>query len=240
MISVCIATHNGEKYIKEQLESILCQLSPDDEVIVSDDGSSDSTLDIILAFHDVRIRLFQKLHERKDMTPHYYVTMNFENALKHANGDFIFLSDQDDVWVSNKVERCIKALQTYDLVIHNLECVDSELIPLNRNVYNNGFRFKNYLMRRGKHYGCALAFRKEILKYILPFPKNLILHDFWIGIIGETFGNAIFLDEILVKYRVHGFNTSGTLQKKNSLLYIINYRLYLLFNLVVRFIRFTK
>ena len=92
-ISVCMATYNGEKYIAEQIRSILPQLSEDDEVIVSDDGSSDATLDIVRSFNDPRIRIVQNELE------HGY-TKNFENALNHANGDIIFISDQGYTQIS--------------------------------------------------------------------------------------------------------------------------------------------
>ncbi|MDE5758415.1 MAG: glycosyltransferase, partial [Allobaculum sp.] len=92
MISVCIATYNGERYIETQIRSILDQLNEDDEIIISDDSSTDRTLDIIRSLNDSRIKLFagNKFHSR---------TFNFENALKQATGDFIFLSDQDDIWL---------------------------------------------------------------------------------------------------------------------------------------------
>ena len=172
------------------------------------------------------------IHTRKGMKSHFYVTMNFENALKHAIGDYIFLSDQDDVWVSNKVDTCMEILQNYDMVLHNLQCVGGDLQPFNKNIYNNNFRYKNYLMRRGKHYGCALAFKRKLLQYILPFPKRLVLHDFWIGIMGECFGKFVFLDETLTKYRIHETNTSGKAQKVNSLFYKLSYRFYTMFHVM--------
>ena len=97
MISVCMATYNGERYIKEQVSSIMQQLGENDELIVSDDGSSDSTLQVLDSFHDSRIKVFSG--------PRTGLTYNFENAIKNANGDYLFLSDQDDVWECNKVER---------------------------------------------------------------------------------------------------------------------------------------
>lgn len=116
MISVCMATYNGEKYIKEQLKSILKQLGPCDEVVISDDGSKDNTKDVIDSIEDKRI--------------HYYVnsgthgfTHNFENALRHASGNFIFLSDQDDIWMDNKVSIVMEALKTADFVTHDLSLI---------------------------------------------------------------------------------------------------------------------
>ena len=111
MISVCMATYNGEKYIREQVESILCQLGPEDEIVISDDGSKDHTIQMVDSL-DKRIKVF--LNEGK-----HGVVPNFENALKHSSGDYIFFSDQDDIWSPDKVERCLHALEDSDLVVHN-------------------------------------------------------------------------------------------------------------------------
>ena len=97
MISVCIATYNGEKYIKQQLLSILKQIKVNDEIIISDDHSTDKTFNIIKSFNDTRIKFFLNNKGKG-------YTRNFENALEKAHGDIIFLSDQDDIWIDNKVE----------------------------------------------------------------------------------------------------------------------------------------
>ncbi len=100
MISVCIATYNGEKYIRPQIESIIVQLDPGDEIVISDDGSTDDTLNIIASFADDRIKVFDHSRDKKQKVKYSFehVTRNFENALRHAKGDLIFLSDHDDFW----------------------------------------------------------------------------------------------------------------------------------------------
>jgi len=110
-ISVCMATYNGERYLKEQLDSILKQLSFTDEIIISDDGSQDRTIEIIESFGDSRIKLFHSTQQN--------LIYNFENALSKASGDIIFLSDQDDIWYENKVEKSMYHLQKYGLVFSN-------------------------------------------------------------------------------------------------------------------------
>ena len=113
-VSVCLATYNGEKYIYDQLISILKQINKNDEVIISDDCSSDSTISIIKSLNDKRIRIFH--HERiacgykGTMKTCYLVGKNAENALQHARGEYIFLADQDDVWHKNKVSVCFSYL----------------------------------------------------------------------------------------------------------------------------------
>ena len=118
MISVCIATYNGERFIKEQLLSIIGQLSPDDEIIISDDGSADNTLGIVRELNSPLIKIFTNTGE------HGY-TPNFENALSHTKGDYIFLSDQDDIWQPQKVALCMEHLKTCDLVISDALMVDA-------------------------------------------------------------------------------------------------------------------
>jgi len=116
-VSVCIATYNGEKYIKEQLTSILIQLEDTDEIIISDDSSTDQTVEIIKSLDDKRISIF----EHQIFKSHVY---NFENALKHAKGDYIFLADQDDIWLPGKINKTLSLLQNNDLVLSDAIVVD--------------------------------------------------------------------------------------------------------------------
>ena len=235
MISVCIATHNGEKYIKEQLDSILCQLSPEDEVVVSDDGSTDSTLDIIYSYNDPRIKIYKMQHTLKGMKTHYYVTKNFENALKHAKGAFIFLSDHDDVWMPNKVQVCSELLNNHDIVVHNLSYMDMEGNDLHRARYVGNFEEQNILMFGAVHYGCSMAFRAEWLDFVLPFPSKLLLHDYWISYIIEKLGRPYFLMDSLIKYRYRADSVSHT--SNNDFVYKIKYRLYIIYNLIARIVK---
>ena len=112
MISVCMATFNGGKFIREQLESILSQLPPDAEIIIADDGSTDDTLLVVDSLNESRIRVLPA--ER-----HLGVIYNFERALRASKGEIVFLADQDDVWLPGKVEMCLAALNEADLVMHD-------------------------------------------------------------------------------------------------------------------------
>ena len=199
MISVCVATYNGEKFIKEQIESILCQLSSDDEIIVSDDGSTDGTIVIINCIGDKRIRIIEGPRKHSP-------TFNFENALKEAKGDYIFLADQDDVWKTNKVEVCMKWLQKYDCVVSDAEVTDSNLNPLYPSLYaimqvRQGHIY-NTVWKNG-YTGCCMAFRRNILEASLPFPKNIPMHDIWIGNVAAYKYNVKFISEKLVLFRRH-------------------------------------
>lgn len=231
MISVCMATHNGEKYIKEQLSSILCQIGDNDEVVISDDGSTDGTLSIIYGIHDSRIKLFSFSQPISSGRRHEYVCHNFENAINHAKGDVIFLSDQDDIWMTDKVKICMKDLQSNDLVLHDFMHINEQgevIRPLN---YKGYFRRYNLLIRSGKHYGCAMAFNRNILDYVLPFPKHILLHDYWIGILVELLGRFYFEEKPLIKHRSHQDNASG---HRNPLWFGVFYRLRILLSVFVR------
>lgn len=232
MISVCIATYNGGKYLNDQLLSIEKQLSSEDEIIISDDGSTDNTLDIInthsLSFKGIRV-FKNSFHNH---------ILNFEFALSQAKGDYIFLSDQDDVWLDNKVETFMEFLKTNDLVCSNCIITDENLHPDGREFMLqdasklNGF-FKN--LYHNHYLGCCMAFNKSIRDKALPFPKNLITHDTWIGLVSEIWGHPIFINDKLIYFRRHGHNTSNTLNKSNlSIKKMISYRLTLIKGILER------
>lgn len=229
MVSVCIPTYNGEKYIKEQIDSILQQLDENDEIIISDDSSTDATIDIIRAFNDPRIKLLLDNHFNSPI-------FNLENALKHASGDFIFLSDQDDVWKINKVSVMKRYLKQYTCVVSDAEIVNENLIVINPSYFNLR-NCKKGLMRniiRNSYIGCCMAFNRSILKYVLPFPKEIPMHDVWIGLISEKYGNSIFINDALIKYRRHGKNASQTGEKSK---YSLRMKLKMRINIIIALIK---
>ena len=221
MVSVCIASYNGCKDMKEQLISILSQLSCDDEIIVSDDGSCDGTLEIVSNMEDSRIKEVLNI-EKHGVVP------NFENAIKYASGDYIFLCDQDDLWVENKVKTCVEALQSVDLVVHNSLLMDgvgnvSDIDFFSLRKSTAGY-WKN--LYKNSFIGCCMAFRREILDYVLPFPEHILWHDMWIGLMVEKKGKTMFIEDKLLYYRRHDNNASATAEKSSfSFLFQIKYRL---------------
>lgn len=231
MISVCMATHNGEEYIKEQVESVLKQLSEDDELIISDDGSIDSTLDIINSFEDYRIKVFSQ-KSPKGLLGHEYATLNFENALAHAKGNYIFLSDQDDVWTDNKVSTCMKYLQEYDYVVSDAYVTDSELnvVSDTRFTKEEKVHFNKYLavVLSTPYQGSCAAFNRRVLDKALPFPKGIQSHDRWIGNVAAFYFRYRIIPEKLIYYRRHEGVTSSALgsnKRSAGLLKTIGYKL---------------
>jgi glycosyltransferase involved in cell wall biosynthesis len=208
-----MATYNGEKYIKEQLDSIIIQLGINDEIIISDDGSTDRTIEIIESFQDSRIKLFLNSFQN--------LILNFEFALKKANNNYIFLSDQDDVWLPNKIEVCMRNLLLYDMIVSNCKVVDQYLEVINESFFqlNHSKKGLIYNLTKNSYLGCCLAFRKEILIKALPFPKHIPMHDIWLGFVSDIFFNVFFVNEPLMFYRRHGANESPTGEKSPFSLY---------------------
>ena len=202
-VSIAMAAYNGEKYIRKQLESILCQLEEDDEIIISLDPSKDSTQKVIESMKDQRIKLFQG--------PQKGVKKNFENALRHCQNEIIFLADQDDIWLEGKVEHVLSAFdQGASVVMHDARIVDNE----NHTICASFFEMKNVktgfihnLIKNG-YMGCCMAFRKDLLQYILPIPEYIYMHDQWIGLVGEQIGKNVLIDQPYLLYRRHGDNVS--------------------------------
>lgn len=244
MISVCIATHNGGLYIKEQIQSILNQLGEDDEIIVSDDGSSDNTLEIINSFSDQRIKTvnYEQSPLKNKRNAFIYASRNFENALRNAKGDYIFLSDQDDVWYSNKLAIVKNALDKYDIVKHNFSKINEtgEMLEYSHYDYKEQTD-RNWLnlMANLPFRGCCMAFRRWILEESLPFPKNCLQHDSWIGMVAK-YKNAkyFYIEKPLLYHRTHSRNVSESVTK-NSICFKIYYRLKLIALVINRYNQFN-
>ena len=233
MISVCIPTYNGELFIKKQLDSILNQSTAVDEIIISDDSSTDGTIEIIKSYKNPRIRIFEN---QQFSSP----VFNMEYALKHAKGDSIFLADQDDIWENNKVELLLKKLKTHSMVVSDGQIINQDGEVIAPSIFNilkskSGFT-KNFI--RNSYMGCCMAFNKDLLKSILPFPKGIAMHDLWIGLIAELYGDPIFIPEKLIRYRRHEQNKTplDSTTNKNSLWYKFSFRVTIIVLIGIRFI----
>ena len=234
-ISVCLCSYNGEKFITEQIRSILKQLTADDELIISDDGSTDSTPSIISEFekNDERVRVVPG--------PGKGIISNINSVLKLAGGRFIFLADQDDLWEDGKVEKVLGEFLRSDasLVVHDAVLVDSD----NKKVLAPSFfalkkcrpGFARNIIKNS-YIGCCMAFRREFLKVILPIPTDIKMHDQWIGLVLEKkhgqFLKPVFMKDKLVRYRRHEGNQTGL--SHDPVLKMIRYRVRLLKRLAQR------
>jgi len=230
MISVCLACFEGGQFIEQQLASILVQLSSQDEVVISDDGSADDTVAIVNNLNDSRI-VWAGIGGKLG------VVKNFERALQTAKGEFIFLADQDDLWLPGKVDACVKLLQSHLLVVTDCKVVDSnlkEIKPSFFEVRRSGPGLVHNILTNS-YLGCCMAFRRELLNVALPIPKNAPMHDMWLGLIAEKIGNVTFLNQPYLLYRRHQHNaTPMSGESRLSVFKKIKYRLVLISLLVNR------
>lgn len=229
-ISVCMASYNGEKFIKRQIVSILNQLSKTDELIIIDDASFDNTISIIKKINDNRIKLSIN---KKNIGP----VKSFNNALNSAKNELIFLSDQDDFWLPKKVSVVKKAFKRndIDILIH-----DAKILKKNKLIKKSLFEIhnsssgliKNLISNRFT--GCCMTIRKDSLNKLMPIPiKKGIYHDAWLGLLSIIFKkNILFLNEQLIEWNRHG-NNESTL-KRRSLKLIIQDRINLITSLFIR------
>lgn len=198
-VSVAMASFNGEKYISTQIKSILENLTENDELIISDDGSTDGTRRIIEEFNDSRIKILDG--------PKQGVKKNFENAIRNCSGKYIFLSDQDDVWMGNKVDLMLSAFKEKRclVMVHNCSLINEDggqILPDFFKYRHSGTgRIKNVM--KNTYVGCCMAFDASIKDRILPIPEDIEMHDQWIGLLGEEKGRGYFLNEKLILWRRH-------------------------------------
>lgn len=206
-VSVCMATYRGAAYVAEQIESILTQLAPTDELVIVDDASPDNTVKIIKALGDRRIRL----HEA---TENQGYVRSFGQAVKESRGDFIFLADQDDLWLDGRLETMLDALGEADVVASNFGVLgggDRGKVPLLR-ASDSSRHLSNIVgivVGYRPYYGCGMAMTRAQANVFLPIPSFLSeSHDLWLGLCGNVSGSIIHLDEPTLLRRLHENNVT--------------------------------
>ncbi len=217
-ISIAMTTYNGEKFLFEQLESLMKQTVLPDELVITDDGSTDNTIEIINKFKEVaafEIRIYSN-------EENLGYTQNFNKAMQLCTNDFIFLSDQDDVWLPNKIEYMIGLAdlhQSKDAFMIDAELVDKDLktsgLTKQGQIKNLGLSENAFVM------GCCIAVRKTFLDIILPIPKDFTGHDSWIVGLADFLQLRVMDDTVLQLYRRHGNNESNAIY--NSLVKVNKY-----------------
>jgi GT2 family glycosyltransferase len=225
-----MAVYNGERYIEKQIFSILNQLNDNDELIILDDCSSDLSVVLINNIADQRIKFVSN-------KINIGVVKTFERAISIAKGEYIFLSDQDDIWLPGKVKSILNVFDTTEsLAVVSNACV----IDVNENVILESFFqwrksgpgfIKN--IYKNSFLGCCLAFRSEAVNFIIPFPRFILMHDEWIGLTCTVAGKVYFLNESLILYRRHDKNVSE--MKPGTIMYMIKKRFTYIIYLFFRF-----
>jgi glycosyltransferase involved in cell wall biosynthesis len=238
-----MATYNGEKHIKEQVLSILNQKFvnfPETslELIISDDNSTDHTIEVVSALDDSRIHIIP----HKKNTYKYYnalisATKNFENSIARSTGDYIFLSDQDDIWYPNKLDTMLKTLQKKTCCVHSFDWINQHNEHLGNDIFPEKPEKPLSLMKRFPYYGFCFGFDKNFKNKILPFPL-IPQHDIFIGLIAALKGELAICPEILCAHRKYineltGVNVSDSGFKEPVIVKIF-YRLKLIFFALAR------
>lgn len=234
-----MATHNGEKYLCKQINSILTQISAGDEIIVVDDASTDSCVKILDDFSDLRIKVFKN---HTNLGP----IISFETAIKKSSGEIIFLSDQDDIWMPTKVQSFLEVFNScpdITLALSDAQIIDNEDRTTASSYFKQRGKFRNGLLTnviKNKYHGCTMAFRREILAVALPFPRDIPMHDLWIGIVNSIYGKTFYIDTPLIQHRRHNNNTGYGYKSSGNLLSILKWRLTLAKNIVQLILKKAK
>jgi glycosyltransferase involved in cell wall biosynthesis len=231
-----MATYNGEPYVREQLESILAELGPQDEVIVADDASTDATLEVLASVGDRRVVV---LAAEANMGH----VRTFERAMRAAQGDIVMLADQDDVWPRGRVAALTAALQGYPVAAGNLQVFGGgpapDLPDLRRQESGaNARNIAGILLGRRAYFGSAMAYRAELAPTLLPVPSFVEAHDLWLALAGSVAGGVAHVESPVVLRRVHGQNL--TPQSRRSLRRVAMTRVRMLAQLVLLVLRRSR
>ena len=238
-IIVLLSTYNGEKYLKEQLNSLFSQTYKDFEIIARDDVSSDKTLEILKSYDVKIIESTQNLGAKKSFS-----TL-LEYALQNSDSEYFMFCDQDDVWNHNKIEKTLAKMKELEafygnekpLLIHtDLEVVDENLGTISNSMWEyeyilpkcNSF---NRLLIQNTVTGCTMMINRKLALKSLDIPKEAIMHDWWIGLVASYFGKIGYINASTIKYRQHGNNTIGA---KGHKINILRHTLGLLLSLIKR------
>ncbi|MGO4803644.1 glycosyltransferase [Arthrobacter sp. 2MCAF15] len=204
-VSVCMATYKGADFVGEQIASILAELGPDDELVVVDDASPDDTADVVGRVGDPRIRLVRSPVNRG------YVR-SFEEAVRISRGAYVFLSDQDDIWIPGRVELMLAAMSDSLVVASNFDMLGGgsrPWIPRLKSADSRRHAANLFAILIGyrAYYGCGMAFRREAAGYFTPIPAYVReSHDLWLAICGNEAGSIAHLDESTIYRRIHETN----------------------------------
>ena len=211
-ISIALATYNGEKYLREQLDSILSQSIQDFELVACDDCSTDSTLKILneYAEKDFRVKIFTN---EKNLG----FKKNFEKVISLCSGDYIALSDQDDIWTENHLQVLLENIGNNDLVGANAFLCDEKAQPTRVDLLscskidflpNSKDDWFFFLLHSNIFQGAACIFRKSLVLKSIPIPENVKFHDYWLALIASVNGGVTYVNECVLYYRQHGTNVT--------------------------------
>lgn len=221
MINILLATYNGEKYLKEQFDSLFTQTYQDFKILVRDDGSNDKTIEIIKEYE---IKYPNKFELIEDDLGNLGSSKSFMKLLEHSDNDYLMFCDQDDVWLPNKIETSLQKLKELEkehgkdiplLVFTDLQVVDVNLNILEKSFWSYQKLIPNIskdwkkLLAQNVITGCTIIMNKKAKEVSLPFTLKIMIHDQWIGVNVSKYGKIGYINEQTIFYRQHGKNVAG-------------------------------
>lgn len=225
-VSVAMATYNGERFIKEQIDSILCQTIKPSEIVICDDCSTDNTWNILQQYAgmDSRFRIY-----RNDQNLGF--CKNFEKAISLCKGDYIALSDQDDIWTENHIGLLLNGIGNKIMTCGNALLVDEnghsmgvelqKLEKFDRIPVDDLRKLQSVLFFRNPYQGASMLFKKELIQHALPFPKGVTFHDRWLAMVACVSGGINYTDSIVLYYRRTHENVTDYKKKRSRVIYCI-------------------
>ena len=223
MVTVLLCTYNGEKYVREQIESILGQSYGDFNIVVSDDGSRDETLSIVrelMTANPGRISIIEQKPASGSAERHF---LKLLAEKRYGDADYIMLSDQDDVWKPDKMEKSLQEMQALEVIYGKdmplLVHCDSEVVDQELRLISPSYveyqkmtperKRLNQLLVQNNVVGGAMMINRALAELISEVPEHCVMHDQWIALVAAAFGEIRFISESLYKYRQHGNNVLG-------------------------------
>ncbi len=219
VVDILLATYNGEKFIRTQIDSVINQTYTNWKLIVRDDGSTDNTVEIIKKYvkhYPNKIKLIEDTD--RNLGP----SNNFSRLLASSTAEYIMFCDQDDLWKENKVEITLKRMLEVEkklnqpILVHtDLEIVDRELNTISDSMFdfqnlNKHYVSINQLLVQNNVTGCTVMINKKLKELAEPIPtERITMHDWWLALVAAAFGRIEFVDEATIKYRQHGNNDVG-------------------------------
>ena len=229
-----MAVYNGEQFIREQIDSVLERMGSQDELVISYDQSTDATWQIINGYaeEDARVRVVPNPGKGG-------VQNNFTNAVMNCRGEYIFLCDQDDLWIGDKINTVVAKFEQTgaDLVVHDGYMTDGTLESIECTFFERFGKYNNPILNiiKCNFWGCCMAFRSRVRQWVCPFPGTKgVCHDCWLGIIVGFRGKIVRIEECFIKHRLHGNNV--TINGGRSLWVIAKDRLKLIQHLLLRWV----
>lgn len=214
-VSIVLCTCNGERFLREQLDSLRGQSYGNIEILVNDDASNDGTVEILEEYSKAGVLRYRVNPERLG------VVKNFEVALGLAEGEYVALSDQDDIWEPEKIEILVREIGAHPMVFS-----DASLVDVNGRVmhesnmhyanlqYTPRHQFESLLFHNFVQ-GATTLFCRDLLKWALPIPRHMMVHDWWLAMVASRKGTIRYLPRRLIRYRIHDANQTRVLETRS-------------------------